>query len=260
MAEQIERILRAGAVLCERLRNRADVAHRHSIDEQLLHHLHHDTERQSTGRQVFDELRRGFREAIEQVLHFLVTEQLIGMTLQELAQVRGDDRRRIDDREAERLRVLFPGRLDPVRVEAERGVLRAHADDMRGHTAGIDREIAVDLNLPFADRHAEDRDAIAVRLQLEVVADVHRLNEEPELLRQLAAHGLDAREQGPGLVAVDERDQAIADLETDEVDRADVFPAELAVGGRRFDLRRARRRLAQRPARLGRVSRASSPR
>ena len=149
------------------------------------------------------------------MLHFLVAEQLIGVALQELAQVRRDDRRRIDDREAERLRVLFRGRLDPVRVEAERRVLRADADDLRGHAAGIDREIALDLNLAFADRHAEDRDAVAVRLQLEVVADVHRLHQEAELLRELAAHGLDAREQGPGLVAVDERDQAIADLEAE---------------------------------------------
>ena len=57
------------------------------------------------------------------------------------------------------------------------------------------------MDLAFADRHAEDRDAVRVRLQLEVVADVHGLNEEAELLGQLAAHGLDAPEQRAGLVA-----------------------------------------------------------
>ena len=249
-------------MLGERLRDRADVAHRHAIDEQLLHDLDDDAERQGAGRQILDELRRGFREAIEQVLHFLVAEQLVRVALQELAQVRRDDRRRVDDREAERLRVLLGGRLDPVRVEAERRVLRAHADDLRRDAAGVDREIALDLDLALADRHPENRDAVAVRLQLEVVADVHGLDEEAELLGQLAAHGLDARQQRPGLIAVDERDQAIADLEADQVDGADVFPAELAVGGRRLEPSPAAppAGAAATGAQLWRASRASNPR
>ena len=135
VAEQHERILRARRVLGERLGDRADVAHRHAIDEQLLHHLDDDAERQRARREVLDELRRALREPIEQVLHLLVTEQLVRVALQELAQVRRDDGARVDDREAERLRVLLRGRLDPVRVEAERRVLRRDADDLRGDTA-----------------------------------------------------------------------------------------------------------------------------
>ncbi len=158
--EQRQRILRASGVLGERLGDRADVAHRHAIDEQLLHDLDDDAERQRARRQVFDELRRGLREAIEQVLDFLVAEQLMRVALQELAQVRRDDGRGVDDRESERLRVLLRGGLDPVRVEAERGVLRADADDLRRDAARIDREIALGLNLAFADRHAENRDPI----------------------------------------------------------------------------------------------------
>src|SRR5690606_3899223 len=105
---------------------------------------------------------------------------------------------------------------------------------------------AVDLHLAFADRHAEHRDPIGVRLELEVVADVHRLHEEPELLGELAAHGLDAPEERPGLIAVDERDQAVADLEPDQIDAREILPAELALGaGRALRLRRRRRLLAE---------------
>ena len=234
-------------MLGERFGDRADVAHGHAVDEQFLHHLDDGAERQRAGRQVLDELRRRLREPIEQVLHFFVAEQLVRVPLQELAQVRRDDRGRVDDGEAERLRMLLRGRLDPVGVEAECRVLRAHADDLGGDSAGIDREVALDLDLAFADRHAQDRDAIGVRLELQVVADVHGLDEETELLGQLAPHGLDAREQRAALVAIDERDQAIADLETDEIDGADVFPAELAIRRGRFVLRRrfrGRRRAA----------------
>ena len=70
---------------------------------------------------------------------------------------------------------------------------------------------------------------------------MHGLHQEAELLGQLLAHALDAAHQLAALIAVDERNQPVADLESDEIDLLDVVPAKLAfsVGGRRGRLRRA---------------------
>ena len=61
---------------------------------------------------------------------------------------------------------------------------------------------------------------------------MHRLNQETELFRQFLAHPLDASHEFSALIAVDQRDQAIPDLEPDEIDRLDVVPGELLLGGR----------------------------
>src|SRR4029078_683948 len=149
------------------------------------------------------------------------------VALQELAQMRRDDGSGVDDRVPERQRVLLARGLDPIRVEAERRVLRLDADDLRGDAARIDREVALAVDLTLAPRHDEHGNTVGIRLELEVVADVHGLNQEAELLGKLSAHGLDAAEQRAGLVAVDERDQPVADLEADQIDRANLVSTQL---------------------------------
>ena len=93
------------------------------------------------------------------------------------------------------------------------------------HAARVDRQFAVRMDDALADRHAGEVDAIGVRAELEVVADVHGRHEEAELLRELAAHAADARQQVAALRRVDQRHQAIAHFEAEQVHRAHVFPA-----------------------------------
>ncbi len=83
-----------------------------------------------------------------------------------------------------------------------------------------------DIDLGLAHRHAVQGDAVRVRGQVQVVADVHRLHQEAEFLRQLLAHTLDPVHQLAALLAVDQRDQAVAHLEPDHVDRLHVLPGE----------------------------------
>ena len=145
--------------------------------------------------QILDQLRRGFRGDVEQLLHFLVAEQLVRVRLQEVAQVCGDDAARIDDGIAERLRVVARGRLDPDRLHAEGRILGGDALQGPEDAARVDGELTVDVDDAFAERDAAEGDAVGVRRELEVVADVHRLHEEAELLGELAAHAPDARQQ-----------------------------------------------------------------
>ena len=55
--------------------------------------------------------------------------------------------------------------------------------------------------------HAAQIDAVGVRREVEVVADVHRGHEEAQLLRELAAHAAHARQQIAACALVDQRHQ-----------------------------------------------------
>ena len=92
---------------------------RHAFGEKPLQRPHDRAERQQFRSEVFDELRRVLAECVEQLLHFFVTEQLMRVALHDVAQVRRDHRARVDDREAERLRVIARRRLDPHRFHAD---------------------------------------------------------------------------------------------------------------------------------------------
>ena len=179
--------------------------------------------------QVLDQPRRGLGQAIEQLLHLLVAEQFVRVRLDDVAQVRGDDGAGIDHGVAERLRLLAlrraRSRSPPCRRPDRASRCPAGLPNTR---PGIDRQLAIGIDDAIADRHARQADAIGVRRQLEVVADVHRLHQEAQLLRELAAHAADARQQFAALALVDQRHQAEADFQADQVDRLHVVPGQLA--------------------------------
>ena len=113
-------ILRARTGLRQRFDDRAHVADRHALGQQALHDAHDDGERQHLRHQLVDELRRGLREALQQLLRLFVAEQLVRVRLDQMREMRRDHRGRVDHGVAERLRVLAHGRLDPHRFHAER--------------------------------------------------------------------------------------------------------------------------------------------
>ena len=80
-------------------------------------------------------------------------------------------------------------------------------------------------------RHAGQADAIGIGRQLEVVADMHRLHQEAQLLRELAAHAANARQQLAALRLVHQRHQAEADFQADQIDRLHVVPGQFALLG-----------------------------
>ena len=104
--------------------------------------------------------------------------------------------------------------------------------------ARVDREHVADARLGARDLDALEQHRVVARLELQVVADVHRRDGDAELLPELRAQRADALDQLAALLAVDQRHQLVADLELEHVER------------RRQ--RRARRRVAG-LARLGRV-------
>ncbi len=99
-------ILTLAAVFRQGFGDRAQVADRDLFLQQVLQHLDDDAEFERFRRQPLDQSRRAALQYLEQFLHFLVADQLVRIVLQQLAQVSGDDRRRVDHGVAERLRVI----------------------------------------------------------------------------------------------------------------------------------------------------------
>src|SRR5690606_30493639 len=123
--------------------------------------------------------------------------------------------------------------LDPDRFHAERGLARRLPLHRPVDPPRIDRELHVGLDLAFADGYAVQAEAVRVRCELEIVTDMHRMDQEAELLGEFPSHALDPAEQRRALLLIDERNQPVAELETDEIDRRDVLPRKLSVGARR---------------------------
>ena len=91
--------------------------------QQLLEHLDHHAHRQELRHEILDELGRRLAQPIEQLLHFLVAQQFVGVRLQQVAQMGGDHAARVDDGVALRLRLLAPRLVDPDRFEPNAGSL-----------------------------------------------------------------------------------------------------------------------------------------
>ena len=168
-------------------------------------------------------------QAVQHLLHFFVAQQLVRVRLQQMAQVSRDDAARIDDGVALGLRLIAPRLLDPHGVQTEGRILGGGSRQRARHLSRIDGQLAIREHLGLAHGRAQDGDAIGIRRELQVVADVHRLHQEAQLLGQLLAHALDAAHQFAALCAIDQRDQPVADLEPDEIDGLDVVPGQLAL-------------------------------
>ena len=162
--DERRRVLRLRRLLGERLADRADVADRHAIGEQLLQHLDDDAQRQRLRHQILDELRRGLREAIEQLLHLLVAEQLVRVAS---AAADSDASRSRCSRRPPCSRASAPARAGRGRSRRRRGRTPGPSSRMPrigpATEPGIDREVAARLHLGLADRRAENRDAVGVR-------------------------------------------------------------------------------------------------
>ena len=115
----------------EGLDDRQKVADADVLAQQVLQHLLHLPERQLLRHQLLDDLRMALGERLEQPLHLLASEQLVGVAADQLGQVRDHHRRRVDDRVAGELRLLAVARRHPERVEPESRLLGRHAAEAR---------------------------------------------------------------------------------------------------------------------------------
>ena len=232
-ARQRDGILAAGAGIRQHFGDGLEVAQRHLLGEQRLQHLGEHRERERLRDEVFGELGRGLGQRGQELLRLVEAEQLRRVLAHHLRQMRGDDGRRIDHGVAERLRMRARAGLDPDRLHAEGRVLGADAVERAVDAARVERHLAIRIDHALPHRHAGQQQAVVVGQQFEVVADVHGLDQEAQLLGDLLAHALDARHQLAALLGVHQRDQAITDFEAQRVFGTHVVPAQLRGRGGR---------------------------
>ncbi len=238
LAEQ-RGILREARAIAERLDDRHEVADRDALGEQRAQHAMHLADREQVGHELLDRHGVALLEPVEQQLGVLAREQLVGVLPDGLGQVRDDHRGGVDDRVARGLGSLARGGGDPEGGQAEGRLDRRDAVEGRVGIARIHREQAAGHELAARDLGALDADRVAVRRELDVVADADRGEHQPELRGHLTADERDPLQQLAPLALVDERDQAVADLELEDVERQRV-PHRLRALQGRARLRRLR--------------------
>ncbi len=182
-------------MLGQRLDDGAHVADADALFQQVLQDPLHGGERQRLGHQVFDQLGGILGDVIEQLLGFLPPEQFGGVGKDQVIEVGGDDGAGIDHRIAHDVRLIAQRGVDPDRRQAEGRILGRRAGQGAADPPGIDGEIHARIGLAGTDFDTLERDAIGIRLQFQIVADMHRRRQEADLLREFLAQAANALEQ-----------------------------------------------------------------
>ena len=120
--------------------------------------------------------------------------------------------------------------VDPVGRQTEGRVGGGGTNQRCGDAAGVDGQVHAGKSLALAHNHAAQGDAVATGLEIQVVTHVHGRRQEAHLLGKFAAHALDTGQQVALPVLVHQGDQAVAQLQSQLVDRLQVVPGGLAVG------------------------------
>ena len=190
--------------------------------------------------QFWDGFLHQFREArlevFNQFVRFLPAQQLMGMLRDQLVEVGGDRHRRLDDGIARSHRRRSPVARDPGRRHAIGRVSHRDAFDRLVCARRVDRQQPVRQHLPACHFGAIQQEAVDLGRQLQVVADVHRRDQETDLTDEFLADRADALDQVAVVAGVDQRDQSVGQFQAQRLDHRHVVPVDLA-GGHRLELR-----------------------
>ena len=83
--------------------------------------------------------------------------------------------------------------------------------------ARVDRHFTTDFDFAAATDHAFENDVVAVRVDIQGIANAHWLNQETQLGREFFTHAFDARHQLAAGFCVDQGNQAIANFQAHQV-------------------------------------------
>ena len=172
-------------------------------------------QRHQLGHHRLHQRGRGPVQHVDQALHVIGAKQLAGMGIEHLAQMRGDDAVGLDDDMVVGLGLGLLLGQDPDRIEAEGRVLDVDAAQLAHRGAAGQRQLAVGVDGVLGHDRLPDADAIGVGGKVQVVAHPHGGHDEAHGLGHLAPDAGDPRHQRAALGLVDQRDQAIADLDRD---------------------------------------------
>ena len=93
--------------------------------------------------------------------------------------------------------------------------------------SGVDRQFTADFDLALATHHAFEHDVVAVGVDVQVIANTHRLHQKAQLCRQFFAHPFDTAHQFTAGFRVDQGNQTIANFQADQIDLVDIVPVQI---------------------------------
>ena len=108
---------------------------------------------------------------------------------------------------------------DPGGGQAEGRLGGVRAGQVDGQALGIHDQEGAGEQFALAGIDFLDADAVFVGAQLHIVQDAHRRHDKAHLLRQLAAQRLDLVGDAMALHVVDQRQQAIAQFDAQQIQR-----------------------------------------
>ena len=133
-------------------------------------------------------------------------------------QMRGNDRRRINNRVTDTFRTLSLGFRDPQSRQVERRLICRNIRDLLFDKPGIHGHIMIKQYLAFTYLYALDLDYILVRVKLDVIPQTYDRNHGTEFKRNLASDHYDTVKKVTTLADIGQRDDTVSEFEFYRID------------------------------------------
>jgi len=212
-------VLGLRGVFRQRFENRRQFPHGNAALEQVLQ----DPLEQGDGDvavgadDLSDERRLVFAETVHEQLHVFAGQQLIGVSLERLGQMGDEDRLRIDDGVAVQFGGFLLAGRDPDGGQSVNRFGCLDALDLFADAAGVHGQEHLRLQPALGHRDLREADLVGVRFEVQIVAQAHQGDDDPQVLGELPAQGADPLEDRVALPWVHQRDQAHADVDGDPI-------------------------------------------
>ncbi len=200
-------------------KDRRQVADGNALRQQRLQHALHAGDRDFRRDQLLDQFFLLVRQIVQQLLGLGVGEQLRHMVLQHFGQMRGQHRSGIDHGITAERGLLAEGLVDPGGRQPEGRLVGVFAGQIDGGPLRIHQQQLAGEQFATPRFHFLDADRVFVRRKLHVVEDAHGRHHEAHLGSQLATEGLDLIRDAVAFGVVDQRQQSVAQLHAQQIQR-----------------------------------------
>ncbi len=178
-----------------------DIAYRQNVGDQLFHH----------GGMVL-------LNHIQEILHRLAPQQLVGVAFDYLRQMGNQHRRRVYHGAIQHLGLLLILRLDPQSRQAKSRFPGGDALQFRGGLPfRIQGQEVARPEIAPGDLIAFHLDDILVGRELEIVPDANGLHDDPQLVYGPAARRRNPLQEAAPLPGIRQRNQVVADLDLQQL-------------------------------------------
>ena len=212
-------IFRNRSVIGQSFKNRGQVVDRNVFFKQILKNLFDFAQTHDVRNQFIDDDVVVGLDAFKKLLHFLSAKKLRRTRMNDFLKVRCNDRQRFDHREALQICIFLILFIDPKRIELKGRFLGRNSLEREASVIRLaDDHVFVRIDVSVPDFIAANFDRIVVGVQIQVVSNADRTDQNSELMSRLPSDGGNSVHQTVVDRAVDQGNQAIADFNRQRLD------------------------------------------